>query len=79
MSCSICRKKLKLEVIDLGNAPITNNLLKKIAKKKTTKTYPLKHKDHKLTIVNGKWGPHTKRVVCLSCNGAFVMWGKKSK
>ena len=42
MSCSICRKKLKLEVIDLGNAPITNNLLKKIAKKKTTKTYPLK-------------------------------------
>jgi hypothetical protein len=39
--------------------------------------YPLKHKDHQLYIMNGKWGPHTKRVMCLTCNNAFVMWGKK--
>jgi len=43
------------------------------------KPYALKHKDHELTIVNGKWGPHTKKVVCLTCDGAFVMWGKKSR
>ena len=44
------------------------------------KPYALKHKDCKhLTVLNGKWGPHTKKVVCLSCGGAFVMWGKKSK
>lgn len=42
MSCAICRKKLKLEVIDLGNAPITNNLLKKPSPKKIKETYPLK-------------------------------------
>ena len=29
MNCSICKKKLYLEVLDLGKAPITNNLLKK--------------------------------------------------
>ena len=47
--------------------------------KQKQKPYALKHKDHELTIMNGKWGPHTKRVVCLTCNGAFVMWGKKSR
>ena len=43
------------------------------------KPYALKHKDCKdLVIVNGKWGPHTKKVICLNCDGAFVMWAKKS-
>jgi hypothetical protein len=41
--------------------------------------YALKHKDHNLTIINGKWGPHTKKVVCLDCDGAFVMWARKSR
>jgi len=47
---------------------------------KNSKPYALKHKDCKhLAVVNGVWGPHTKKVVCLSCDGAFVMWAKKSK
>jgi 2-polyprenyl-3-methyl-5-hydroxy-6-metoxy-1,4-benzoquinol methylase len=42
MNCGFCKKKLTLEVIDLGNAPITNNLLKKLPKKNFKYTYPLK-------------------------------------
>lgn len=42
MNCGFCKKKLTLEVIDLGNAPITNNLLKKLSKKSFKYTYPLK-------------------------------------
>jgi len=40
--------------------------------------YPVKHKDHELAIINGKWGPHTKKVVCLTCKGAHVMWAPSS-
>lgn len=42
MNCGFCKNKLTLEVIDLGNAPITNNLLKKLPKKNFKYTYPLK-------------------------------------
>ena len=41
MNCSICKKKLKLEILDLGKAPITNNLLKK-PNKKFRDVYPLR-------------------------------------
>lgn len=40
MNCSICKKKLNLEVLDLGKAPITNNLLKK-PKKNFKEIFPL--------------------------------------
>jgi hypothetical protein len=27
------------------------------------------------TLIMGKWGPNTKRVVCAAC-GSYVRWGK---
>ena len=41
MSCSACKARLRLEVLDLGIAPITNNLLSK-PKKKFKQIYPLR-------------------------------------
>jgi len=63
MSCAICRKKLILEVIDLGNAPITNNLLKKASKKKIRETYPLKvFVCNKCWLVQNKYKINPKKI-----------------
>ena len=59
---------------EIGNGHVMN-----MTTKRKQQPYALKHKDHELTIMNGRWGPHTKRVVCLTCGGAFVMWAKKSR
>ena len=34
MFCAACNAKLEFDILDLGKAPITNNLLSKIPKKK---------------------------------------------
>ena len=33
MFCAACNAKLEFDILDLGKAPITNNLLSKIPKK----------------------------------------------
>ena len=35
---------------------------------------PIKHKGHTQTMERGSWGPHTAKIVCISCGGEFVKW-----
>ena len=43
MFCAACNAKLEFDILDLGKAPITNNLLSKIPKKKFNQTIQSKH------------------------------------
>jgi len=35
---------------------------------------PQVHKGHTQTLERGSWGPHTAKMVCITCGGAFVRW-----
>ena len=63
MKCSICKKTLTRKVIDLGKAPITNNLLKKLSKKKFNNSYPLQvHFCEKCWLVQNKYKLDPKKI-----------------
>ena len=58
MFCASCNAKLEFDILDLGKAPITNNLLSKIPKKKFKASYPLK-----VSVCNKCWLAQTKHKI----------------
>ena len=58
MFCAACNAKLEFDILDLGKAPITNNLLSKIPKKKFKESYSLK-----VSICNKCWLTQTKHKI----------------
>lgn len=32
------------------------------------------HKDHNTRKIEGSWGPHKAKILCVDCNDAFVCW-----
>jgi len=38
-----------------------------------------KHKDHQREIINGPFGAHRAKEICITCGGAFVAWVGRSK
>ena len=58
MFCAACNAKLEFDILDLGKAPITNNLLSKIPKKKFKASYSLK-----VSICNKCWLTQTKHKI----------------
>jgi len=35
---------------------------------------PVKHQNCNTTMQRGSWGPHTAKIVCITCGGEFVRW-----
>ena len=58
MFCAACNAKLEFDILDLGKAPITNNLLSKIPKKKFKASYSLK-----VSICHKCWLTQTKHKI----------------
>ena len=34
---------------------------------------------HTHTMERGTWGPHTAKIVCITCGGAFVRWASTKR
>jgi peroxiredoxin len=37
----------------------------------------IKHKHHKISLIDGPFGPHVAKIICVSCNNTFVKWASK--
>ena len=63
MKCAICKKTLNKKIIDLGSAPITNNLLKKTSKNHSKYSFPLQvHFCSKCWLVQNKYKIDPKKI-----------------
>ena len=62
MKCAICKKTLN-KIIDLGSAPITNNLLRKTSKNHSKYSFPLQvHFCSKCWLVQNKYKIDPKKI-----------------